>query len=147
VLAGINRVNEYIKFNPNRIHPLTGERGSPRFFIVIGENEEWEKEASNYSWQKKKRPDSNEPDRPLKVKDHAMDDTRYYVMSRPEKPYEKKPLQMKTASVVLGQLQEKLKKVSHTGQYVPKSVRQATTKDEGWEEDPIKEALDDLNFR
>ena len=85
VLAGINRMGEYLRFDPERIHPLTGQKGSPKFFIFKGMCPYFEKEIKMYRWREK-REGFNDPDAPVKRDDHAMDETRYVIMSRPMGP-------------------------------------------------------------
>lgn len=148
VTAGINRMREYIKLNPKRVNPITGERGAPKLFIFKGKNPKLEWEIANYSWKKKSSLSTNEPDIPLKVNDHACDEVRYFVMSRPDTPEQKKPVQMKTASVVLGRVQEKLRNINHSGPAVPSEIRESIINGDADEDsdDPIRDALDDLDF-
>lgn len=77
VLAGINRVNEYFKNDQlfifkNCVHTI--------------------EEIEGYKWQRiKPGEEKNEPDKPVKHKDHACDCVRYGIMSRPESvPSQKK---------------------------------------------------------
>jgi len=80
VLAGINRVNEYFKSN--------------RLFIFKN-CVKLRDEIDGYKWDKRKPgQEKNEPDKPVKHKDHACDALRYGVMSRPEVSQipEKKPV-------------------------------------------------------
>jgi hypothetical protein len=86
VHGGINRVSEYIRFDPEHIHPLTGELGSPRLFIfdrcsyLINEITEYKNEV----WK-----DDSPKERPKKgmgVSDHLCDATRYVINSRPGVP-------------------------------------------------------------
>lgn len=62
-------------------------------FFVDPKCENWIKEAQGYCWD-----DSTAEDRPLKVNDHAMDDTRYFVktlgISKPKSTY-KSPFLMR----------------------------------------------------
>lgn len=70
VLAGINRVNEYFKSGRLRIF-----KNCTRLIDEVGE----------YKWKKLKPGEQkNEPDAPVKRKDHACDALRYAIMSRPE---------------------------------------------------------------
>ena len=70
VIAGLNRVNEYFKSN--------------RLFIfkncvnLIDE-------IGSYHWKRiKAGEEKNQPDEPVKKKDHACDALRYKIMSRPD---------------------------------------------------------------
>lgn len=83
VQAGIARMKKYLRIDPEHIHPLTGQKGSPRFFVVEGSSPAFEKEIRNYRW-KEKKDGLNDPDVPVKLDDHAMDECRYFLMSRPE---------------------------------------------------------------
>lgn len=87
VLAGINRMKKYIRFNPERMHPLTKQLGSPMFFVIDGSSPGFLKEIKNYRW-KQKKVGSNDPEEPIKLDDHAMDECRYFLMSRPEHGHE-----------------------------------------------------------
>jgi PBSX family phage terminase large subunit len=72
VLAGLNRVNEYFKTDKLFI-----------FKNCINAIEEVE----TYKWKRiKPGQEKNEPDQPVKHKDHACDAIRYGIMSRPETP-------------------------------------------------------------
>lgn len=98
VLAGINRVKEYLKVDPNRYHPYliepdTDERkkGAPRLFIFTSCSS-LEEEITQYRWKTYASLLSGNPDRddpkeaPVKRKDHAVDALRYLIMSRPQTP-------------------------------------------------------------
>ena len=92
VLAGINRVKEYFKIDIKRINPITQKRGSPKLFIFKNCVHTWN-ELTQYRWQKLKPQQegrANDPEKPVKVKDHLCDATRYYIMSRPSSENEKK---------------------------------------------------------
>ena len=79
--TGIQRVKQFLKL---REHPQkeVWPKGKPKLFIfttcpmLI-------KEMKSYRWKQ-------DADEPIKVNDHALDELRYYIMSRPE-PY-KEPL-------------------------------------------------------
>ena len=84
VKAGINRVREYLKVDPERIHPVTKRKGSPRLFIFdTCEKTIWEFDRYRYK-ENKEGLEQNKSEDPLKLDDHAMDETRYALMSRPE---------------------------------------------------------------
>lgn len=69
VLAGINRVNEYFKFNK---------------LFIFKNCVNLIDEVRSYKWQRIKAGiEKNEPDHPVKLKDHLCDCLRYGVMSRP----------------------------------------------------------------
>jgi hypothetical protein len=89
VRAGINVVNDYLWEDPEHTHPITGEKGSPRFFIFDTVDEDWWNEQGDYTWLDessvddamnvvhKEKPDPTKPD-------HLMDITRYFFMDRPK---------------------------------------------------------------
>ena len=92
VLAGINRIKEYLKINPERLHYRTHQKGAPRLFI--GRNcVNLLDELRSYHWKRVQvsSADSNIPEKPAKVKDHAVDSLRYMIMSRYEKTEKEDP--------------------------------------------------------
>jgi PBSX family phage terminase large subunit len=82
VEAGINRVGEYLFLDETHIHPITGKSGSPRLFIAA-KCRNLIRELPEYIWQTSKRLLVDNPERPVKRKDHACDAMRYLIMSRP----------------------------------------------------------------
>jgi len=91
--AGINRVGEYLRVDPERIHPLTGEKGSPRLF-VFGSCENLIREFPRYRWRQLQSAEMgarNQPEEPLGVDDHALDALRYFLASRPGPLEKEKP--------------------------------------------------------
>lgn len=86
VLAGINRVNEYFKAN--------------KLFIFKNCTNTIE-EISSYKWKRlKPGQEKNEPDQPVKHKDHLCDCLRYLIMSRPDSPVEKKVIPYELSVVI-----------------------------------------------
>lgn len=94
VLAGINRVKEYLRIDPERYHPfikVDGEpiKGAPRVFI-FPQCENLIEELGQYKWKSYSgmalgNNDKDEiKEAPVKRKDHAVDDFRYFIMSRPQ---------------------------------------------------------------
>lgn len=81
VLTGINRVGEYFKINPDRVHPLTGEKGSPSLFIFKN-CKNLLLEIPEYGWKDQKGAEKAK-EAPKKIRDDAVDAMRYGVMSRP----------------------------------------------------------------
>jgi phage terminase large subunit len=80
VLAGINRVGEYLKIDENRFHPLTRQKGSPRFFIFANCVNAI-REIAEYRWEKPKYSnEENGKERPTKRNDHMCDVIRYALM-------------------------------------------------------------------
>ncbi len=73
--TGIQRVKQYLKLRPNEQTDVW-PRGKPKLFIfktcpmLI-------KEIKSYRW----KPDADEP---IKKDDHALDELRYFIMTRPE---------------------------------------------------------------
>ena len=82
MLAGINRIKEFLKLNPKRMNPVKMETPSPRIFIMSNcTNLLWE--FPQYQWKKMRNlTDRNEAERPRDYNDHALDALRYMVMSR-----------------------------------------------------------------
>jgi phage terminase large subunit len=97
VLAGINRVKEYMLINPERYHPFLkdadGEsvKGAPQVFIFPN-CENLIEEIPQYKWKSYSGTALGNPDRdeikeaPRKRNDHAVDCLRYGIMSRPQSP-------------------------------------------------------------
>lgn len=93
VMAGINRFKEYLTINPNRYHPTkldsdgTPQKGSPKFFVFKGRCPKFEEEIPAYRWKPLKYGvDENNKEQPVKKDDHAVDESRYAIMSRPLEP-------------------------------------------------------------
>lgn len=79
VLAGINRVKEYLKINPKRWHPTKYDvggmpmQGSPRLFVFENCTNLTE-EMGDYHWKPLRagsEDSENNPEKPVKNKDHA----------------------------------------------------------------------------
>lgn len=80
IVSGIAKVQSYLEIDPTHIHPLTGNYGSPRFFI--SNRCHWfDKEIVDYYW--KKDAAGNYEDTPMDRNDHAMDMTKYFFTHRP----------------------------------------------------------------
>lgn len=81
VAAGIDRCASYLRVDPERIHPLTKQKGSPRFF-VFKTCQHFLDEVLDYQWQRLKTGigEKNEPEAPRKYKDHCMNEWRYCMM-------------------------------------------------------------------
>lgn len=87
-----NRINEYLRFDPNRINPFTKKAGSPRLFFLT-KNEEYRQGAffavreMRAQRREKIGADLGKPvfsdDRDERVPDHAYDCLRYFIASRP----------------------------------------------------------------
>jgi hypothetical protein len=85
--AGWNRVGEYLRIDPNHIHPITGKYGSPRIFFS-SRCRNLLTEVPEYIWKRLSDESSNPKEEARKLKDHACDALRYLVMSMPS-PYSK----------------------------------------------------------
>lgn len=97
VMAGINRVKEYMRVDPLRYHAFLkdpdGEplMGAPRLYI-FPQCTNLIEEIGQYKWKSYSGTAIGNPDRddvkeaPVKRKDHAVDDLRYAIMSRPQSP-------------------------------------------------------------
>ena len=94
VLAGINRVAEYLKIDKEKVHPVTGKKGSPSLFFF--ENcRNLLLEIPNYIWADTKS-EVSQKEKPKKVNDHACDALRYGIMSRPSPTVTKKVIPYNT---------------------------------------------------
>lgn len=80
VWTGIQRVKQYLKLRP---HPQTDvwPKGKPKLF-VFRNCVNMIREIKSYRW--KPETEQGQSDKPIKKNDHAMDDLRYYIMSRPD---------------------------------------------------------------
>ena len=95
VIAGINRVKEFLRVDPEHYHPfkkLDGEpiRGAPHLYIFNSCTDLIE-EIQQYKWKQvfgmNTKPDSDEiKERPVKRNDDLVDPLRYLIMSRPQSP-------------------------------------------------------------
>ena len=87
-----NRINEYLRIDPDRIHPITKEKGAPRLYFV--------KRSADYpqgcdhvirqtrSARRKKIGSENgrpifSDERDMDIPDHGYDPCRYFIASRP----------------------------------------------------------------
>lgn len=99
VIAGINRVKEYMRINDERWHPFLvnddGDpiHGAPKLYI-FAQCENLIEEITQYRWktysgQMLANSDKDEiKEAPVKRADHAVDTLRYMIMSRPQLPQE-----------------------------------------------------------
>ena len=82
VLAGINRVKEFLKLDPKRRHFQTGEVGAPRLYI-FSSCINLRDEIVQYQWKKMRTLTArNAPEKPRDFQDHACDALRYGIMTR-----------------------------------------------------------------
>lgn len=80
VMAGINRLREYMKFNPGRFNPFTNQPGSSMFFIS-DRCQELIREIQQYRYDESKSVGFlNEPERVRDYDNHLVDATRFIVM-------------------------------------------------------------------
>ncbi len=87
-----NRINEYLRVDPSRIHPITKDKGSPRLFFVK-KSDEYPQGCDHAIRQlrsarrKKIGSEFGRPifcdDRDDAAADHAYDPIRYFMSSRP----------------------------------------------------------------
>lgn len=91
VLVGINRMGGYLVVDPEATNPITQAKGSPRL-LVCSNCEKWRWEVSQYCWKESPNlevdintaPDiMNLKEEPINKNNHAMDDTRYLIMTLP----------------------------------------------------------------
>lgn len=97
VIAGINRVKEYLRIDPTRYHAFLKDvdgdpiMGAPRLYI-FPQCTNLIEEIGQYKWKSYTGMSLGSPERddikeaPVKRKDHAVDDLRYAIMSRPQAP-------------------------------------------------------------
>ena len=84
--AGINRMLEYLAIDPLHVHPVTGQTGAPHIYI-FSTCQNWIQEGLGYRWKKARGLiQRNEPDVPQDYNDHHMDETAYFLLSRPQQP-------------------------------------------------------------
>lgn len=77
IRIGINRMKEMLKVNPNRIHPFTGQHGSPSLFIS--------KKRNRRGWNEMVELENKinaAGEIEYKGSDHWIDNIRYIVMSK-----------------------------------------------------------------
>lgn len=83
VSVGIARTHKYLRFDDEKVNPITGLYGSPRMFIFdtcVNLIHEFER----YEWKTESTTSEDDaPEKPRKKDDHAMDACRYIIMSRP----------------------------------------------------------------
>ena len=84
VNAGIARFHRYLRIDPERIHPITKAKGSPRVFFFSNLEHTLE-ELENYKWKKISPTSEDDPEeKPRKKDDHTCDCARYLIMDRPD---------------------------------------------------------------
>lgn len=104
VLAGLNRVGEFLLLDKDRIHPINGEQGSPSLFL-FNTCRNLIDEIPDYTWKEQGGEVINK-ERPVKKHDHACDALRYGVMSRPSPSAQKKVYPMNSFEQVRKRLIE-----------------------------------------
>ena len=80
IVSGLAKVQSYLEIDPRHPHPMTGELGSPRFF-VSNTLDWWDREIVDYYWHKDTSGELQ--DKPNDRNDHAMDMTKYFFTNRP----------------------------------------------------------------
>jgi hypothetical protein len=121
-----NRINEFLRIDPDLIHPVTGQPGSPRLFF-IKKSASWPHGAYHViretASQRKVLLDTvnGRPiygdDREKSISDHAYDSLRYYIAAHLSAPAEIKPA-LKPNSFKAVQMRIKaLKKSGYFDQY------------------------------
>lgn len=82
MLAGLNRVREFLKPQFSRRNPINNTVPSPKLF-VFKNCVNLITEFPAYQWRKMRSLGSrNQPEQPRDFKDHALDALRYAIMSR-----------------------------------------------------------------
>jgi hypothetical protein len=91
-----NRINEYLRVDPERIHPITRQKGSPRLFFVQASPEypQGVVHVIRETRSQRRVKIGSDMGRPLfsdqrddAVPDHAYDNLRYMVAARPSMPH------------------------------------------------------------
>lgn len=82
VLAGINRVSEYLLVDEQHTHPISHTTGSPYLFIFSNLFKLW-KSMSEYVWKEDLLKEETQKETPLKVNEHLADCVRYIILSKP----------------------------------------------------------------
>jgi len=80
IVSGLAKVQSYLEIDIRHPHPMTGQLGSPRFFIS-NHLDWWDREIVDYYW--KKDTAGQVQDVPNDRNDHAMDMTKYFFTNRP----------------------------------------------------------------
>lgn len=96
--AGHNRILEDLALDPKHIHPMTGQRGAPHFFVFSHCNDFIE-EIESYKWKKVKNQISLK-DEPQDGGDDFMDGLNGFLTSRPtggERPAPPEPYDIEAA--------------------------------------------------
>lgn len=87
-----NRISEYLRVDPTRVHPITGELGSPRLFFITRSDTHPQgcyHSIRELRSQRRERlgTELGKPifsdDRDDRISDHAYDCIRYFIASRP----------------------------------------------------------------
>ena len=82
VQASINRIKEFLKVQPKRIHPVNGKVGAPRMFF-FNSCEHSIEEINKYHWKKMRTMSARNPlEQTTDVDDHTVDALRYMIMAR-----------------------------------------------------------------
>lgn len=124
VLAGINRVKEFMRLDKDRINPRSQEYPAPRLYIFSNcSNLLWE--LPQYQWKKMRSLTSrSESEKPRDFNDHACDALRYIIMSRFPAPLRKprgdemvSPIQRTNANNMAESLPEKIESDPMLGRF------------------------------
>ena len=82
VMIGVNRIKEYMTFDPERMNPVTEKLGSPRLFIsdrcpILA------REIQRYKWEtlKTDRGSKNNPEKPKDFFDHLISGLRWGLVA------------------------------------------------------------------
>lgn len=88
-----NKISEYLRVDPNRVNPFTGQKGSPRFFFVQKSDKYPQGcfniiRETNAQRREKIGTELGRPifsdDRDKNIADHGYDVVRYHTASRPD---------------------------------------------------------------
>lgn len=88
-----NRINEYLRVDPERVHPITGAKGAPRLFFLKADEKVYPHGCNHILRQVRNQrrlkvgTENGRPifcdDRDESIPDHGYDPVRYFIASRP----------------------------------------------------------------
>ena len=80
--ASINRKKEFLKVQPEKIHPINGKVGAPQIYFFKN-CEHTIEEVNKYHWKKMRTMSARNPlEQTTDVDDHTVDALRYMIMAK-----------------------------------------------------------------
>ncbi len=80
--SGYARLSQALAIDPNHVHPITGEKGAPHFY-VLSRCQWFVDELRKYKW-KKRKDETRGKEEPADRDDHHMDGIVSFMAGRPE---------------------------------------------------------------